>query len=152
MDLDGYLVGEKAHLPGGRLIINSVYRIDLNKMIACPQSADLVFTSSFGPVTDLAGVGTRQTAIFFGPFQVRLGGIPTRQCPVRSFFYQNVQFSRPKFYMACFADTTGTVGVYSRGQIIQIRGYFLFFHLSCQQTHAAVNIVTDTAGGDNAVG
>ena len=86
VDLNYNLTWKKSRLPAGSFIKKLVNHVDLDKVITGPKRPHLGTASLFGPVTDLPGVGTGDTAPLFGVFQVIFGGEASLQGPTRAGF------------------------------------------------------------------
>ena len=60
MNLNRHLTGEKAHTLGGHFIKDLLYHINLNKVVAGAQGANLTAAALLGPLADLASIGAFQ--------------------------------------------------------------------------------------------
>ena len=123
--------------------------VDLGKMVARAQCADLIDAAFLGLVAHLGGIGADHPAAFFGVGDIFLAGKALFQCPAAAVDQDVIQFGLVEMQVALHTHAARHVAVKRIGQTIDMWSQFRGVQMGREQANAAVDIIADAAGRDH---
>ncbi len=147
-DLVGLGDPEGLRQPG----IENVFRLhhlDFQVVVSGTEGPDLLESTLDGLLADLGSVGSPDASSLFRAIQVLLPSVAIFDTPVRSLFDDATKFILRDIDEAAASHSRGNAGKKPVHQLPQLRFDFLVSEVRKDEAHAAVDVKTDAARGDD---
>ncbi len=150
MDQHRDLAFAQAHHLGRRRVVHAVDDLDFEKVIARAERAALVVTAGERPVAHAARVGTLEAAAGLGDEQVAVGTISQVDDVRGPFGHQLSELGLVERVTSALTDPRRNLSEELLDQRPDAVLHVAPFEVRAQQTDTAVDVIADTAGGDDA--
>jgi len=128
-------------------IIDLLYTVDLQEVIAGAQSAHLIQAPLASASAECTCAGVGKLSAILRAFEVLGHAIALRNRPGCTLMKHTLELRRGELQRAGGANPTGHVLVERCHQPIHVGSQSLCLNAGAQQPHAAVDVIADSAGG-----
>jgi len=132
-------------------IINLIDDIDLQKVVTGTQRAKLRPSTLLGSIGYGRGSSLWETTTLFCAEEILSISIPLPTCPGSALLQNRLQLRPRKPNNAFPTHSTWTLVIKGAGQLLKVRFHLLVFKVRGQHSHAAVDVISNSAWRYNAL-